>query len=466
MSQASSLKDRVLRSGGWSIGGNLFGQIIRLGGNLLMTRLLFPGDFGLMSIVQVIMVGLTLLSDVGTSQSLIYHPRGQDPKFRNTAWTMQVIRGFGIWLTSLIAAGVIILGNQHQWFPEGSTYNDPRLPLLIAVSSLQMVIQGFQSSRNALAQRQLQLKKLTLLQIWGQVGSLVVMLAWGWYFQDIWALVAGALVAMTIQTILSHTYLDGEPDSFAWDKQCVSELMGFGRWVFLSSVIGFLANGGDRLLLGGLEDAHTVGVYAIAYLLMSPVQTILWMVVGVIIFPALSEVNRDNPARLGETYAKFQRLVDLALMPLAGMLSMLGPAVVHLFYDARYQQAGHMLSLLSLSLIGSRFLVLEQMFKAKGRSDLNTLAGFLRFLALFIGVPLAHRWAGLDGALVAIVVSTAAAWPLAIWYRLREGLPSRASDKWGVPALAAGLLVGWLLSLAFSQWLGGPQALQLIKTTH
>ena len=57
---------------------------------------MFPEAFGLMAIVQAVITGCALLSDVGIDQSIIRHERGHVPAFVNTAWTLEVMRGFAI----------------------------------------------------------------------------------------------------------------------------------------------------------------------------------------------------------------------------------------------------------------------------------------------------------------------------------------------------------------------------------
>jgi O-antigen/teichoic acid export membrane protein len=66
-----TLKNRVFIAGGWSVAGYGLSQAIRLGSNLLMTRLLVPDMFGLMAIAGTLMVGLAMFSDVGLRQSVV-----------------------------------------------------------------------------------------------------------------------------------------------------------------------------------------------------------------------------------------------------------------------------------------------------------------------------------------------------------------------------------------------------------
>src|SRR5688572_8201645 len=90
---AAPLRKRILRASGWTFIQNGAALLLRLFGNLLLTRLLTPEAFGLMAVVQAFVVALAHLSDVGISQSIVVHRRGDDPAFLNTVWTVQILRG-------------------------------------------------------------------------------------------------------------------------------------------------------------------------------------------------------------------------------------------------------------------------------------------------------------------------------------------------------------------------------------
>ena len=53
-----SLASRALGSGAWSMANFGLGQIMRLGSNLILTRILSPEDFGLMALVTSFLIGL------------------------------------------------------------------------------------------------------------------------------------------------------------------------------------------------------------------------------------------------------------------------------------------------------------------------------------------------------------------------------------------------------------------------
>jgi len=69
----------------WTIASYGLSQVLRLGSNLILTRLLVPEMFGLMSLVYVFITALHLFWDLGIGTSLMQNKRGEEPDFLNTA---------------------------------------------------------------------------------------------------------------------------------------------------------------------------------------------------------------------------------------------------------------------------------------------------------------------------------------------------------------------------------------------
>ena len=84
---------RFARGSSWAAINYVVSYSLRLGSNLVLWRLLYPDAFGLMAIVNTIMTGLAMFSDVGIAQTVVQNERGEEPDFLNTIWTLQVVRG-------------------------------------------------------------------------------------------------------------------------------------------------------------------------------------------------------------------------------------------------------------------------------------------------------------------------------------------------------------------------------------
>ena len=61
---------------GWSSLAQMIGMVIRLGSNLILTRLLAPEAYGLFGTAMAIVTTLEWLSDLGVQPALVRHPDG------------------------------------------------------------------------------------------------------------------------------------------------------------------------------------------------------------------------------------------------------------------------------------------------------------------------------------------------------------------------------------------------------
>ncbi|UCG33176.1 MAG: oligosaccharide flippase family protein, partial [Phycisphaerales bacterium] len=161
-----SLRTRAIRGSLWTIGGHGARYGLRLAGNLVLTRVLFPEAFGLMALVYVVLNGLEMFSDVGVQGSVIRDKRGDEPSFLNTAWTIGAVRGMALWLCASLLA-----------WPAARLYGEPLLALMIPVAGLSSVLRGFSSIAVLTCQRHVQVRPLVLRDLVGGVLGLVVTVA-------------------------------------------------------------------------------------------------------------------------------------------------------------------------------------------------------------------------------------------------------------------------------------------------
>ncbi len=445
----ATLKARMLRAGGWSMGTHMFGQVLRLASSLIMTRLLVPEVFGVMTIVTMVQVVLALLSDIGLRQSIMQSRRGNSPDLLNTAWTMQVIRGCAIWgICTLLAAGIYV-ARSKGWLPAGTAYTSPDLPAVLAVASLTAAILGFQSTKASTAQRDLNLKRITMIELLAQVVGLAIAGVLGWLTRSIWSFVVSMIVSALITTVLSHTWLPGQSNRFQWCRDAALELFGFGRWVLVSSLLYVLSTNADRMFLGGWVSATTLGLYSIAFNLATMVEGAGSRLFSSVTLAALSEVARNEPHRFGETYRKMRPPFDAAFIGAAGFLCAAGPAITHLLYDSRYSEAGWMLQVLSFGLIFARFGLTGSAYMALGEPRNLMWIHVVKVVSVFTLIPILNHFFGMKGVLVAIAFHVVPTLPLMYWFNRKHGLDSWRLEflcllSWPA-AYAIGLLMSWAI---------------------
>src|SRR6056297_1308444 len=254
-----------------SFGGQ---NVLRLGSNLILTRILFPEAFGLMALVQVFITGLQMFSEFGVNASVIRSSRGEDPRFLDTAWTVQVLRGILLWLGIVALAG-----------PAATFYDEPLLETLLPVVGLTAILSGLSSINMVTVNRKLMLGRFTALELFTQFLGIVVMIVAALILESVWALVIGGLVQAASKALLSHIVLPGERARLAFERAAFGELFHFGKWIFLSTIAGFLLKHGDRAILGRYITLSDLAYYNIAFMLASMPYNLTGTLIERVLYP-------------------------------------------------------------------------------------------------------------------------------------------------------------------------------------
>lgn len=430
----ATLRRSALRGSVWTLLGYAGSQALRLGSNLVLTRLLVPEAFGVMVLVNTFLQGLQMFSDIGIGPSIIQNSNGVNPQFRNTAWTIQVIRGC---LLSVVACAL-------AW-PIAVLYKQPQIVPLVMVSSLTAMIAGFGSTSLYALNRELRLGRLTLLDIGSQAAGIAIMIVWAWTYPSAWALVGGAVATSAVRVLFSHA-LDQHRDRFAWDPEARKALLAFGRTIGLSTAVTFLASQGERIILGRWVSLETLGVYSVGLMIATLGTSLMQVVMSRVLFPSLAKLLRTNRERAMSHYARLNVIVAAMAAAVTLGLVVVGPSLVHTLYDPRYSDAGWILQILAvqafldISLGPASWLLL-----AAGQPRFGVYAGLSRVIILCGVLPLSLAYSDLQTVIWVIALSSAPARAIYI-YGVARTFPKSLSGELlaasiSSVAVAAGILL-------------------------
>jgi O-antigen/teichoic acid export membrane protein len=434
----------------WSTFAHVAGQGIRIIGQLVLARLLAPSMFGIMGIASVIQMVLALLTDIGLRVTVIQSPRGDDPAFLNTVWTVQILRGALIWGINLAISAGLFFGQTFGMLPTGSTWAAPELPLVLAVASMSSLISSFQSTKVLTVSRSLDLGRATMIELLSQTIGLAAIIALGLLTGSIWSLVAGWLVSAAIGTVLSHIWLHGPGNAIAWDRSALKELYHFGGMVLASSLFFVFATNADRLLFAGFVGPTQMGFYSIAIGLVGIVDGIGSRILQNVALANFSDVARADPSALRKAIYRLRLPLDAIALLASGFLFAAAPSIVHTLYDHRYQEAGVYLKILALSLFFFRFNIFTTVYLAINKPQWPVLLNAFKLLSLLIILPLSFHFGGFDAAVYGVALHGALLLPIMYWLNRKQDLNDLRFE-----AKVLGFWVaGWAAGLAAAAVLG------------
>lgn len=422
-----SLKSRIFKAGGWNILQILVSNVLRLGSNLVMTRLLVPEAFGLMSFLMVIVTGFALLSDIGINRSIIRDPAGNTPRYLRAAWVVQVWRG------GFISAGIVVMAVGVWAFaphfaPNDTVYADPRLPFLLLAIATVPFLNGLRSTNFFVAQRNLQIGRIASVELTGQALAIFSQVIIAFFWPTVWSLIIGTTLGQILKTWLSHKIFSGPPMVWEPDKDVAAEIWKFGKFLMASSSLTFAAQNADKLILASILSGSSFGLYSIAQIWVGAGQLFIGKISDQIGFSALGEVIRTRPKEAARVFKRFQKAIDLFCVTCFLLCVFLAEPFIRLLYTETYYTAGHYLTLLGLIFLSLRFNAMTMFILNHGNSRAMMIISGIRAVAILLLLPLGYNLIGIEGALLAVALTPLSSAPYTIWLirpLLGEGYAAR-----------------------------------------
>jgi O-antigen/teichoic acid export membrane protein len=434
-SEMASLESKALHATLWTVLSYGAGQGLRVVNSLVLTRLLLPAAFGELSLVTTLIVGMTLLSDLGLEPSVIQSKRGDDPRFLNTAWTIQVIRGCVLWLAAVVLA-----------WPAAKFYHDPSFVYVLPVVALAMILNGFNSVGLFTLARHLGVRRLFAIDFSTQILSLLVTVTWAYYRPSVWALVVGNLVAQAFRLALSHNkrVLPGLRMGLMWDKQSVHEIVHFGKWIVLGTAFFFFASQADRLILGRLVTLTMLGLYQIAFQISDIPRSVINALSNQVGYPFVAKIIH---LPMDEFRAQFLKYRGYALLVGAVLLSGMivwGNLIILKLYTARYAEAAWIIPVLAAGLWHTMlYNTTRPVLFSLGKSNYNAVGNGAYCVAMLVGIPLGYHFFGLLGAVIAVAAGDLPLYVVTQFGATREGIRPLWQDLKLTAAFLVILLAGF-----------------------
>lgn len=440
-----SLSKRTISAALWSLFSRGGSQVLKLVSNLILTRLLYPEAFGIMGAAVGIMIMVQLFSDTGTRLSIIQNPRGNEPVFLNTAWVIGIIRGASL---SLIMLGI-------AW-PLALIYNKPALGWVMALLALTPLISSLENPSMVLLVRHMKGRRQVLYDFLPQICGFFLTIFFAWMLRSVWALLIGSLLVSTVKLAISYSIDDYRP-SIIWDRESAKELVSFGKFVMLNTIIFWAATNLDTFVVGKMLGMDTLGIYNLGLSLGFAVELIVQQLLGNSYFPALSQVMNDRP-RCARIFMKTLVTVVALAAPILVTQGLFGTHIISMLYDTRYLAAGTVLFWVSIrGIFRVVSLLSSSTIFAFGAPRCETVAMGVSLAVLLVLLPMGISRLGMTGALLAILFSCIAALLVECWYLVRSfGIPL---VSFGVPALQAATVVtvSWGVFATLKPWLDGPR---------
>jgi len=408
-----TLRHRVIHAGFWAFALRIADRLFGLARTIILARLLSPEDFGLFGIATLALSALEAFSQIGFQAALI-QKKGDVKPYLDTAWTVQVLRGFA--LAGILAASAPVVAG---------FFNEPRAAMLLRVLALSELARGFTNIGVVFFQKELEFHKQFVYMLSGTLADLSVSILLALLLRNAWALAYGLLASSAVRVIFSFFVCSFRP-KLQLELNKARELSFFGRWIFASNILVFLLNHADDVLVGKLLGATALGFYQMAYGISNLPATEITHVISQVTFPAYSKLQ-DRLSQLRQAYLQTLQVTALLSFPIAAAIAFLAPAFSRIFLGEQWMPMVPAMQILAIwGLSRSIAATTGPLFSGMGVPRLSTWLQLIKLILMGVFVyPFTVLW-GISGTALAVTVSALIVDPISI-YVATKILRSRVS---------------------------------------
>jgi O-antigen/teichoic acid export membrane protein len=436
--EIQALRRQATRGARWTAvatGIRIATQLVQLA---VLARLLDAADFGLMAMVNVVVVFGQSFGDLGLSNAIIHYQDATRRELSSLYW-LNIIAGVAVFAVVWLSTPLLV-----------ALYSEPRLDGLVQVSAFVFIIVPLGHQFQVLLERELRFRRIATIEVAATLASAVV---------GITAALAGYGVMSLVWSMLSYVggkalllavvgWRDWRPTLVLHFPSC-RRFMRFAMYQMGDRALNLFSQQMDKLLIGALLGARPLGYYDLAYRLVARPYQLINPIFTRVAFPVFSRVQNDVD-RVRKGFLELIEVVAGVLAPIyVAMIALAGP-VIGLQLGPGYDPSIGLLRILAI--VGFLYGLgnpLGSVLLARGRADVAFYLNLVRILVYAIAIWVGSRF-GLDAIAWSLVVALGAVLlPVGFWVRwwlirLHPGVYIRAFAPFVVCAGAAGA-VGFFL---------------------
>lgn len=374
-----SLKSKTLHGLFWSFFERVGEQGISFVISIILARLLFPEQFGLIAMLWIFISVAIVFVNSGFGQALI---QKQDTTHVDEC----SIFYFNI-LISFLAAGLLCLA--APWI--AAFYKQPLLTPLTRVMSLNLIINAFGIVQITLLKKRIDFKtqlkvSVIALALSGIIGIIMAFNGFG-----VWSLVGLELSTNLFRTVLLWVFHRWRP-AWVFSYASLRVMFAFGSKLLCASLITTIFDNLYLIVIGKIFSAADLGFYSRAKRLQQLPTNNLSSAVMRVTFPVFSSIQ-DNKAHLKRGVRKVLLMLAMINFPIMiGLAIVAKPLVLVLLTDKWLPCVPYLQLLCLFGMLYPLHTINLNVLLSQGRSDITLRISILENVLKVAFLAITWRW--------------------------------------------------------------------------
>ena len=356
---------------------------------ILLARLLYPEQFGLIGMLTFFLAVAQSFTDSGYGAALI-QKREATQTDTSSIFYFNIAVGLAVMTAVCLAA---------PWI--AAFYNQPELTDLTRAMSLIIVINSFGLVHSTMIHKHLAFKTLTKVSLIETVlaGSIGVTMALKGF--GVWSLVVQQVAGSFVRNVFLWLLHSWRP-TMAFSLDSLRQLFGFGSRMLASGLLDQIFSNIYLVVIGKLFTASDLGYFTRARSFQEMPTNTLSGLVARVAFPVFSSIQND-PARLRSGMKKALTLLALVQFPMMIGLVVIARPLVLVLVTEKWAECVPYLQLLCLGgLLYPAHLINLNILMAVGRSDLFFRLEIVKKMLIAISIAVTWRW-GISAMLYGLI---------------------------------------------------------------
>jgi O-antigen/teichoic acid export membrane protein len=280
----------AIRGAGWNGALQLATMALSALKVVILARLLSPNDFGLFALVAVTIGTAESFTETGINPTIIQSQKSIG-YFLDTAWVISIIRGL------LISVVMLLAGFVMQY-----VYNSQQLFVLIGVASLIPLIKGLINPAIITLQKDFRFFRDSVYRLLVLIIEVVSTITLAVLLHSVYAMVLGIVISALFEVAITWAMFSARP-RFNYIRSRAKEIFDNMKGLNISSVLSYLSENADNLIVGKVVGTAGLGVYQNSYGFTHKLNLQLAKSVQIGTFPVYARIKEDQ-ARLRRAYLK------------------------------------------------------------------------------------------------------------------------------------------------------------------
>jgi O-antigen/teichoic acid export membrane protein/GT2 family glycosyltransferase len=306
---AEKLGHIVKRGATWTIAARFAGQVARLLAFFALARILGPKALGAVGVIYVLDAIGSIATQLGLSTAIIQRERAEQ-KHIDSAMFVNLCAG------AALALAVFLLAPALAAF-----FDNPLLAGALAAYSLVFLMRAPSYTPEAILRRGMRFRAYTAAWEVINVVSCVLMVGLAFGGAGVWSVVCAEMLRAGLLSVVSFRLVNRRIRPRPCRK-ALAEMFAFSGWSTIKGFAWYGLSNVDYIIVGRMLGGRALGLYVLAFRLISQPLDQIGTRLHEVIFPAFSRFKEqgENVARV---YKKLACAISVLAFPLLAVAAVL-----------------------------------------------------------------------------------------------------------------------------------------------